>query len=184
VSLAYDPANRPAIAYNPHDSVEYCVKFKVRVNESTWPTTPETVECGPLQQGPYGWGNFPSLAYSPVTNQPSIVTAGGGSAGWPRYSYKAGSWTTETIDQTAIEAYGLSLTFTGAGVPYVSYVYAGTVTEELRVAHFDGAAWVIETVEAGDLGYQSSLALDSAGLASVAYRDAAALDLKFARYTP
>ena len=183
LSLAFDPSNLPAIAYNPRDATQYCLGLAMW-NGSSW--TKELVECGLVEEGPYGFGNYPWLSYSP-NGDPAIASTGGGSVSQPRYSRKAGSWTTEVIDQTPTLGAGASypsLAFTGGGVPYVSFVsHEGTAVEELRVAHLEGTTWVVELVAAGDLRFQSQLAVDSSGAPTVAFVDSVAQDLKFARRT-
>ena len=71
------------------------------------------------------------------------------------------------------------------GTPYVSYVVDGS---ELRVAHWDGAAWLIETVDFGQFGTQhTSLALDpNTELPSVSYADFTGShdDIRLARKVP
>jgi hypothetical protein len=182
VSLAFGPANLPAIAYNPHDATQYCLGFALW-NGSSW--TKETVECGLREEGPYGYGTFPWLSYSP-NGDPAIASVGGGSASWPRYSRRAGSWATEVIDQTPTLGSGPfrpSLGFTGDGVPYVGFVSDEGAVEELRVAHLEGTTWVVELVTVAPLKYRSQLALDPSGAPTVAFYDAAAGELKFARRT-
>ena len=178
VSLAYDPASNPAIAHQYTDGrTTFCLRLQ-HWNGSSW--NKEDVECGPYEPQ-HAWGNFPSLAYAPG-GEPAIASEGGGSAaGWPRYSRKSGTWATEVIDQSATATFALSLAFTPAGVPYVSFViWDDPVPDELRVAHLEGTTWVTELVAAGTISAYSSLAIDSSGEPSVAYSTG---ELKFARRT-
>jgi hypothetical protein len=74
----------------------------------------------------------------------------------------------------------LSLKLDAAGNPHLSYYdYTHAV---LRYAHWDGANWLTETVDAaGKVGKYNSLALDSHGQPHIAYSEETHGDLRYAR---
>jgi len=65
--------------------------------------------------------------------------------------------------------------------PHISYYDAAN--DDLKYAHWDGATWVIETVDSsGWVGKYTSLALNTAGRPHISYYDMASADLKYARW--
>ena len=76
-----------------------------------------------------------------------------------------------------------SLALGPGGLPFISY-YDPT-NQDLRLANYDGAAWIIQVVDSlGDTGHTSSLELNAQGYPVISYHDATNGDLKIARYQP
>lgn len=92
-------------------------------------------------------------------------------------------WSLQTIDTDigSLDQAGArqpALRIDSAGQPYVSYFDGGQV---LKLAHWTGSAWVIESVAGpGQFGDYTSLALDSQDQPHLVYQDAAAERLIYA----
>jgi hypothetical protein len=128
-------------------------------------------------------GAFPSLALD--------------SSGYPHISYldvrQTGStlkyrwktqdgWFSQTVDTVGDLPYSTgrsSLELDQADRAHISY-YDGT-NGDLKYARFDGAVWIIQTIETeGDVGTRTSLELDQASCPHISYRDVTNQALKYA----
>jgi hypothetical protein len=103
------------------------------------------------------------------------------------YAYLDGqAWHIEDLDGDVSSYTGAdcSLKLDAADRPHISYYFLGSGYEpgfDLRYAHYDGTAWITETVDAGgDVGSYTSLALDSSGRPHISYYDATHGDLRYA----
>ncbi len=167
ISLAYDPCDKPAIAYGG--------KF-AHWNETSWVI--ETLETSDVYST--------SLAYDP-TGRPTIVNRVGTII---RFTWWNGiSWGIQTVDSGT----NCSHAFNSAGIPFISYYDYSGVPNVLKVARgiWDDVnetwLWDIEIVETVDLANDISIAFDTTGSPSVSYGDFSYdggvwfRDLKFAR---
>ena len=99
----------------------------------------------------------------------------------------SGKWVTETLDQTSgleVGSFCAAAVHGATGRLHVTYYDA--TNRDLRYARKDpGKAWVRKVLDvAGDVGSHASIALDSAGVVHIAYRDETNLRLKIATGTP
>jgi hypothetical protein len=166
-SLALDPSGNPRISY--YDQTNGNLKFASWTG-ATW--TIETVDTG----GTATVGRFTSL-----------VLAGGMD---PRISYlddtnvdlkyasrTAGVWTTSVADN--LGGHYSSLRLTSIGDPRISYY--DLAVGDLKYAAGSGGAWTISVVDSpGNVGFSTSLALGSDGLARISYGDETHRNLKYA----
>ncbi len=117
-------------------------------------------------------------------------------AGNPHISYEAAlvnklkyaHWTGAAWDvqivATGTGAWYTSIALDSSGNPNISYYTAIWYIADLAYAHWNGSSWEIQTVDAeGDVGLESSLALDGLGRPHISYRDLTNLDLKYAYWT-
>ena len=169
-SLAYDPAGNPSIAYSDDidgDNWLETLKF-ARWNGSSW-------EIEIVQTGVVGFGVFASLAYDPITGNPSIAHR---ESGVRFASWNGSSWELEVFEGKY--ASGTSLVYNSAGKPLIGF----EVDEMVKVARRTApSTWEVEIVDAVNSG-RTSLKLDPAGNPSISYLDWGNRDIKFARKLP
>lgn len=91
-----------------------------------------------------------------------------------KYAKKSGStWTIQTVDSSGICFY-TSLTLDSNGNPHISYSYKATQTSSdiiLKYAKWSGSAWNIQTVVSTNIGYFTSIVLDSNNNPQICYDD-------------
>lgn len=91
-----------------------------------------------------------------------------------------GTWVTENVEPLLSEAGGwssLALESTYPYTPHISYHASG----DLKHAWLSGSTWLSETVDStGDVGWNTSLALDSSGKPHISYVDNTNDSLKYA----
>lgn len=114
------------------------------------------------------------------------------SDGNPRLSYyKTGAglrfaaWVGSTWTVRTVDPYGgqfTSLKMTSGGNAFISYSSFSS-SNTLKCAKWDGVVWSTATVDRGEVGLWSSLALDSAGRPFISYYDSDNKDLKMAQWT-
>lgn len=122
-----------------------------------------------------------SLAYSP-TSQPCIsyryipAVNSYDKKGMLKLARREGQqWIVEIVDPDAGARYS-SLAFAPNGYPFIAYsddLDGDNTLDALKLAHWSGTAWVIETIESGGVGYGvfASLAFDpTTGFPSVVHR--------------
>ena len=103
------------------------------------------------------------------------------------YAYFDGrSWKITMLDTTRINYY-TSIQLDKDGNPRISYYLYhapdGTYLLHLKYAEYDGKAWTIQTLDRRpETGKFNSLAVDQAGLPSIAYTNVSTGDLLFAKY--
>jgi subtilisin family serine protease len=163
-SLAYDSNGYAAIAYsddadgdNSLDTLKYA-----HYNGASWDI--EVVETGVV-----GYGVFASLAFDPITENPSLAHRASGI----RYLYHDGvDWKLEIVD-SAQYASGTSLVFDSLGNAYLGYVDYGGSPDEVLFATRNGVDnWGIEQVASGlGMTWRTSLKLDSGGNPAMSYKD-------------
>ncbi len=90
-------------------------------------------------------------------------------------------WQVEIADASLHVGDWASLALDDNDHPHISYYDAGN--KDLKYAHWDGAAWITETVDTLG-GWDTAIALDSAGRPHIAYRHATLSDmsLKYATW--
>jgi hypothetical protein len=178
-SLVLDGAGWPHISYR--DEVNRRLKYAY-YGGTEWLTG--TVAAGAVLGDVGYWNDLaldgagrPHISYRDLVNR-SLEYA----------HYDGTAWQVETVDGGGGTGGDVgsctSLALDGAGRPHISYYDQGQA--DLKYAHFDGATWQIETVDAGglngdgDVGQYTSLALDGAGRPHISYLDADEADLKYA----
>ena len=111
---------------------------------------------------------YPHIAYCDWTN------------GILKYAYSDGvEWHIESIGTFGATILP-SLCLSTSGLPHISFYSYGN----LMYAQKSGNVWIIETVDSiGDVGYYSSLTLDSTGCAHISYIDATNSNLIYTRNT-
>ncbi|MDY7080602.1 MAG: hypothetical protein SXV54_27285 [Chloroflexota bacterium] len=173
-SLALDSLGRAHISYSDWDdaSDKYDLKY-VWHDGTSWQI--ETVDGE-------GWSEYSSLALD-GSDRPRISYYDYGNLG---YAWRDGAiWHIETVDSKG--GYYTSLALDSAGQPHISYQGnfgdLPDVNWDLKYAWHDGAGWRVETVDdEGDVGFNTSLALDGAGWPHISYYDYALNNVKYAWY--
>ncbi|MCZ6690189.1 MAG: hypothetical protein O7H41_11335 [Planctomycetota bacterium] len=176
-SLAYDSLGNPAIAYRfvPGDGTE-ALKY-ASWNGASWDI--EVIESSASEQ----MGSDADLAFDPMTGFPSIIHTAGPAADIcnPR-ELRFASWNGEIWNLDVIEfssdgcIKSPSLAYDSLGTPHVSYSYplpGDCSSGELRLASFDGIAWVTEGIQSVNKCFdpQTSLALDPLDVPALSYMD-------------
>jgi hypothetical protein len=106
--------------------------------------------------------------------------------GWLKYAYRdmAGVWHREIVDACGTAGEYSSIAIDSNGTPHISYydhvsAYDGDLKYAFRTPQ---GAWAIAVVDwEGDVGIDTSLALDAAGNPHIAYYDGTGDRLKYAR---
>jgi hypothetical protein len=111
-------------------------------------------------------GKFASLALDDL-NHAHIAYYDDGN-GNLKYAHWTGiAWEIKLVDSAGDVGQDASLALDSLGYPHISY-YDST-NSHLKYAYWTGAAWVIQTVDNADSGYCTSLAMDGADHAHIAY---------------
>jgi len=126
------------------------------------------------------------VSYKDYTNNDLKVARHVGSGGTGCAST---AWTCSTVDSTGDMGHYTSIAIGTNGVVWISYL--DFTNDDLRVAKYVGSggtgcattAWTCVTVDStGQVGYQSSIAVDATGKPWISYLDNTNLDLRVARY--
>jgi alpha-tubulin suppressor-like RCC1 family protein len=97
---------------------------------------------------------------------------------------QASVWPPQPVDRYGDKGADNSLALDSAGRPHISYREFDwwKNTDYLKYASYDGIGWRTQYVDmSGDVGFASSLSIDSGDLPSIAYHDSS-LNLKFAKF--
>jgi len=195
-SLACDPAGACWISY--YDATSGDLKAAHRQMAGPWQV--ETVDSGAaVGLGTADVGRYTAIALD-AAGAPwiSYYDATNGNLKLAHRNVDA-RWSVETVDSGAVDGIGvdaidgdvgrhtaIALADGGAAI-WISYYDA--TAGDLKAAHRKGdggagtGAWLIETADGGagdDVGAETSLALDAAGVPHVSYYDATHGDLKYA----
>ena len=177
VSLAYDPAGNPAIAYldktghNIPSMVFFAKLARWNGASSSWDI--ETVDTI------YDITLYVDLAFDPTAEYPGYPSIVYGKSVFDVHfaCYNGSSWDFEAVGS----GMGPSLVYDSGGTAFVSYY--DLYEDQLKVAQRYGANdWVPEIVDSVGIVGHTSIALDPAGNPAVSYQDNAsdACALKFA----
>ncbi|MBN1425929.1 T9SS type A sorting domain-containing protein [Candidatus Fermentibacteria bacterium] len=158
-SVAVDEAGWPQIAY--FDDSNTALKH-ARLSSSGWI----------IEQAATAGGRTPCIALD--ADELPHISHYDGAAKDLKYSYAdASGWHTESIDKPGDVGNCSSILIDGARRPHISYTetISGTCPglAMLRYAHFDGSAWLIETVAEAKWWNATSIALDDAGRVCIAF---------------
>jgi len=134
--------------------------------------------------------NWPSLALD-SGGDPHISYQTWGSEELMYASWTGSAWDVQTVDSnlpSGMTGRYTSLALDSSNNPHISYLdyqsSTGQTSQDLRYAYWTGSAWSKETVDsAGNVGFYTSLALDSSGNPHISYSHDDSLDLKYARWT-
>jgi len=104
-----------------------------------------------------------------------------------KYARWTGSeWMIETVDSGDRTGFYMSLALDLSDNPHISYQnrywdeYYEVWYYQLRYAWWTGSSWEIDTIDSGDAGWYTSLALDANGYPHISYYDSTNNDLKYA----
>jgi hypothetical protein len=167
-ALAMDSAGRPHVAY-----LNFSLAYAY-YDGTAWITT----TVSPLGSGLVG---RVSLALDSA-GRPAISYH---DTGYDRLGYAwydGTAWFTTTVDASVGTGIYNAVAVDAAGRPAISYSDAGYSIGHLKYVRFDGTAWQIETVDRSRAVNQSSLQLDAAGHARVAYEEPRQGELLYAHY--
>ncbi len=174
-ALALDRLGYPHVSYVRNDALVYAW-----YDGSAWQT--RVVDPGPI-------GDFVALRLN-AADQPRFAYYESYNTALKYAQYNGFVWTTEFVDNHGVAGWFVSLALDRQGNPHISY-YSYTPGYAVKYAYLDstalrpaqGDAWHIETVDAGvgTLGGHTFIAVDAAGVPSVAYHDSAHGVLKYAR---
>lgn len=127
----------------------------------------ERLACDPVQGAEFTWEPLTPTVGQELTFTGTVFSMAG--------------WITQTVDSAYGTGFNTSLALDANGSPHLSYQDWNQGT--LKYAHYDGSAWLIETVDQGSPGSSDALALDAAGFPHVGYMSGfPGFDLKYAWY--
>jgi hypothetical protein len=179
VSIALDSDDYPHMSYyniSIHDPTDGDLRYAKWVG-SNWSI--ETVDfngdVGHTNSMTLDSNGYPHIGYYDNTNNDLKYARWDGSA-----------WAIETVDSYGKVGMHPSIAIDSNSYPHISYliqIHVGGVGHyEVKHATWDGAAWIIETVDT-NVWLETSLALDSHDFPHISYHDAIGLDLKYAKWT-
>jgi hypothetical protein len=126
----------------------------------------------------------PRIAYYDATNKSLKYAVGTWNAGLKKWEF-----TNETVQKITDYDVGMYTSIVldsldRPNISYYSYYTKGSLDGDLRYAHKIGPLWDIHTVDSdGDVGYFTSIAVDSSDVPSISYYDKTEGELKYA-YDP
>ena len=190
-SIALNAAGNPAISF--YDQTNGVLKY-ASWNGAGWviSTVDSSRNVGQYSSLALDGSGNPRISYYDATNK-DLKYASWNGAGWvittvDGNNYKKGqpgaNWDNDhgRYEQGSINVGQYSsLALDGSGNPRISY-YDQT-NGNLKYASWNGAVWVISTVDSSrNVGQYSSLALDSSGNPRISYYDQTNKDLKYASW--
>lgn len=106
-------------------------------------------------------------------------------------SYIKAEWLTQTLDFTGVMAsyWNTSIVIDTNNYPRIVYCdysqyISGWFIGSLKYAKWDGTSWKIQTVDStGDVGYTTSIILDSNNNPHISYYDNTNHNIKYAKWT-
>jgi PKD repeat protein len=192
-SLALDTSGRPHVSYR--DDTDTALKYAYYVGAggncgpaSDWQcdTVDSSGNVGRATSLALDAAGNPHISYYNITNADlkyAYYVGAGGNCG------PASDWQCDTVDSSGNVGRYSSLALDTSGQPHISY--RDSTNNDLKYAHYIGAGgncgpasdWQCDAIDStGDVGQDSSLALDAADFPHIAYRDATNADLKYAYY--
>jgi hypothetical protein len=171
-SIVLDDDNSPHISY--YDATNTALKYVHMTSIGAW-AVPEVVEGGTSQNpDTIDVGKYSSIALDSSGNPHiSYYDATNGNL---KYASKNGStWVTSTIDESTndVGMYSSLAINTNNDIPHISYLDA--TDKDLKYVTWDGGIennWNPGTIyDNGDVGYYSSIALNSSGEPAISFYD-------------
>ena len=178
-SLALDSFGNPHISYYGNSTLKYA-----KWMNSTWNIqtvdSPRDPSAGPT-------GLFSSLALDSSNNPHISYVLHVHTAEDLRYaSWNGSTWNIQFVEEARQLSFS-SLALDANNNPHISYyIYQimNTFLLDLKYANWNGSAWNTQTVDStGDVGYHSSLVLDSNNNPHISYDDISNKSLRYAKWT-
>jgi hypothetical protein len=182
-SLALDGAGRAHISYSNLD--DHDLKY------AYWDGTAWVIHTVDRGEPNPSTNLAPAMAFTSLaldrSGHPHISYSSLGDLDIKYAHWDGTAWTTETVDGEEMAGlWGTSLALDEADHPhisYFSYLSPDATANTLRYAHWDGTAWIIETVGgAGHAGFYPSLALDRSGQPHISYDSSASVGNSSLKY--
>ena len=169
VALALDSSATPRVAYGRSAALRY----GSRVNDAWSIANVPGVSSG----------REPALALD-VSGRSHLAFTDSASHSLVYVSDAGGAWNTVTLESNATSIFGsVALAVDAAGAVHISYQDYDSSGGDLKYATNKTGSWVsavIDGAAGGNVGLESSIAVDASGVVHISYLDAASSRLKYA----
>jgi len=163
-SLALDGDGYPHISYSKSGCLKHAHQDASGWHIETVDSEGDVVSSTSLALDGDG---YPHISYTVETLDNTYVS----------YAYQdASGWHIQTVESDGWVGWDTSLALDEAEYPHISYYHCGTPifcdVKDLKYAYEDSGGWHIETVDSeGDVGHNTSLALDIDGYPHISYNE-------------